>query len=200
MIFGSIGARHAARLRKARAGFRRVVIGLWIVSVVGTVAGIPFADDAIRLARDFTSADVARPVGGIETTESAQSAMHFRTAVFKKRPSPPPKPKPEPVEETTVVAAPAPAPPAPAGSITEIIYKAADEFGVDRGWLLSIADCESGLNPRAVNPAGYYGLFQYDQSTWASNGYGSIYDPVAQSRTTARLIAGGQASKWANCL
>ena len=29
---------------------------------------------------------------------------------------------------------------------------------------------ESGGNPRAVNPAGYYGLFQFSPSTWAAVG------------------------------
>jgi hypothetical protein len=34
-----------------------------------------------------------------------------------------------------------------------------------------LAKCESGLNPNAVNPAGpYYGLYQFDQGTWTSNG------------------------------
>ncbi|WP_279306406.1 LysM peptidoglycan-binding domain-containing protein [Macrococcus armenti] len=33
-----------------------------------------------------------------------------------------------------------------------------------------IAQRESGGNPRAVNPAGYYGLFQFSPSTWASVG------------------------------
>ncbi|MEA2447956.1 MAG: resuscitation-promoting factor RpfB, partial [Actinomycetota bacterium] len=82
------------------------------------------------------------------------------------------------------------------GSITAIIQDAAEEFGADPGYLISIASCESGLNPRAYNPAGYYGLFQFAPATWASNGYGSIWDPVAQARTAARMIAGGQASAW----
>lgn len=34
----------------------------------------------------------------------------------------------------------------------------------------ALAQCESGGNPRAVNPAGYYGLFQFDLGTWASVG------------------------------
>ncbi|TCO30373.1 LysM domain-containing protein [Kribbella steppae] len=33
-----------------------------------------------------------------------------------------------------------------------------------------VAQCESGGNPRAVNPAGYYGLFQFDLQTWRSVG------------------------------
>jgi soluble lytic murein transglycosylase-like protein len=85
------------------------------------------------------------------------------------------------------------------GSIQDIIYAAAGEFGIEGGYLYSVAACESGLNPNASSPYGYYGLFQFDQQTWASYGYGSIYDPVAQARTAARLLAAGQASRWPNC-
>lgn len=34
----------------------------------------------------------------------------------------------------------------------------------------ALARCESGGNPRAVNPAGYYGLYQFNPSTWRSVG------------------------------
>lgn len=85
------------------------------------------------------------------------------------------------------------------GSISEIIHQAAAEFGISGDWMVSIAVCESGLDPRAYNSAGYHGLFQYDEATWAEYGYGSIWDPVAQARTTAKLLAMGQSSRWPNC-
>lgn len=85
------------------------------------------------------------------------------------------------------------------GSVTGIIAAAAAAHGVDGGYLVSIARCESGLDPRAVNSAGYYGLFQYDQQTWSAYGSGSIYDPAAQADATARLVAAGQTSRWPNC-
>jgi resuscitation-promoting factor RpfB len=34
----------------------------------------------------------------------------------------------------------------------------------------AVAQCESGGNPRAVNPAGYYGLYQFSLPTWESVG------------------------------
>ncbi len=34
----------------------------------------------------------------------------------------------------------------------------------------ALANCESGGNPRAVNPAGYYGLYQFNVATWHSVG------------------------------
>ena len=186
-----------SRAQGLRARFRRAVVGLWLGCVIGAIAGIPFAEAGVtmgtRLISSFSEPKVV--VGGIETSESAASMMRFRTASFKTRPTPEPTPTPEPEEET--VAAPVYVP--PSGSVTEIIYAAAAEFGLDGAYLVSIASCESGLNPQATNPAGYYGLFQFDQGTWAAYGYGSIYDAAAQARTAARLIAAGQASRWPSC-
>lgn len=84
-------------------------------------------------------------------------------------------------------------------SITETTYAAAAEFGLDGDYLLSVAACESNLDPGAVNEVGYYGLFQFDEPTWAAYGYGSIWDPIAQSRTAARLLAAGETDRWPNC-
>lgn len=134
--------------------------------------------------------------GGVEASESHASVVRFRREVFERR-EPPTRPAPiegsveEPDEET--------APAAPAGSIEEIISSAAIEFGLDPAYLLSVANCESRLVVSAYNAAGYHGLFQFDEQTWAAYGYGDIYDPTAQSRTAARLIAAGEASRWPNC-
>jgi len=38
------------------------------------------------------------------------------------------------------------------------------------GVLARIAQCESGGNPRAVNPNGHYGKYQFDLQTWQSVG------------------------------
>lgn len=95
--------------------------------------------------------------------------------------------------------APAPSPPVEPGGVTEIVLSAASEFGLDGGYLLSVASCESGLDPAARNPAGYFGLFQFDLPTWSAYGYGSIYDAQAQARTAARLLAAGQSARWPNC-
>lgn len=42
--------------------------------------------------------------------------------------------------------------------------------GVSQATLDSIAACESGGDPTAVNAAGYYGKYQFDLGTWASVG------------------------------
>lgn len=181
----------ARRLAQRRRQMRRLIIGFWVVCVAGAAAGIPFAQGPLtvgsRLIAQFQPAQ-----GGFETSESAVGLMHFRSASFRTRPTPTPSPT-ESEEAETVAYVP------PAGSLAEIIYAAAAEFGLDGGYLYSIASCESGLNVQAYNAAGYYGLFQFDQSTWASYGYGSIYDATAQARTAARLIAAGQASRWPSC-
>ncbi len=45
----------------------------------------------------------------------------------------------------------------------------------------ALAECESGGNPKAVNPAGYYGLYQFSLSTWAAQG-GSATRPTPALR------------------
>lgn len=150
----------------------------FILGVPGASAGLDFLLD--RLGADGT----AQPARTVTAMDSAASAMEFRREVFEARPRPTPS-----ETETT----------APSGSVTDVIYAAAAEFGLSGDYLLGVASCESGLNPSAYNAAGYHGLFQFDQTTWAAYGYGSIYDPAAQARTAARLLAAGQSSRWPNC-
>ena len=54
----------------------------------------------------------------------------------------------------------------------------------------ALAKCESGGNPKAVNPAGYYGLYQFSLSTWHSvGGSGSPVDASASEQTyRAKLL------------
>jgi uncharacterized protein YabE (DUF348 family) len=44
--------------------------------------------------------------------------------------------------------------------------RARSAAGVDGLNWAALARCESGGNPRAVNPAGYYGLYQFSAATW----------------------------------
>ena len=43
-------------------------------------------------------------------------------------------------------------------------------------WANVIVFCESGYNPNAVNPSGYYGLFQYSPSTYKNCGGTDIWN------------------------
>ena len=62
-----------------------------------------------------------------------------------------------------------------------------------------LAQCESGGNPRAVNPAGYYGLYQFSLSTWASvGGTGNPIDasPEEQLKRAKILQARSGWGQW----
>ncbi|GAB6900782.1 hypothetical protein JCM9957A_38720 [Kineosporia succinea] len=74
--------------------------------------------------------------------------------------------------------------------------------GVDSLNWSALAQCESGGNPKAVNPAGYYGLYQFSTSTWAAvGGSGNPADASASEQTyRAKLLykkAG--AGQWPVC-
>jgi resuscitation-promoting factor RpfB len=67
----------------------------------------------------------------------------------------------------------------------------------------ALADCESGGNPRAVNPSGqYFGLYQFDLGTWHANGgTGNPIDasPAEQTRVANNLYQARGRSPWPTC-
>jgi len=66
----------------------------------------------------------------------------------------------------------------------------------------ALAGCESGGNPRAVNPAGYYGLYQFDVATWRSVGGSGLPHHASAGEQTHRaklLYAARGRSPWPNC-
>jgi uncharacterized protein YabE (DUF348 family) len=86
------------------------------------------------------------------------------------------------------------APPAPATSATAGPAPTADGLN----WT-ALAKCESGGNPQAYNPAGYYGLYQFSKSTWASVGGSGDPRSASPAEQTARaqaLYARGGAGQW----
>ncbi|XVQ12506.1 transglycosylase family protein [Spirillospora sp. CA-255316] len=68
-----------------------------------------------------------------------------------------------------------------------------------------LAQCESGGNPKAVNPAGYYGLYQFSMQTWGSvGGTGRPSDASPEEQTyRAQLlynkVNGRWQGQWPNC-
>jgi uncharacterized protein YabE (DUF348 family) len=71
--------------------------------------------------------------------------------------------------------------------------------GVDGLNWAALAQCESGGNPRAVNPAGYYGLYQFSLATWhAVGGSGNPIDnsPAEQLYRAKLLYKKGGAGQW----
>lgn len=66
----------------------------------------------------------------------------------------------------------------------------------------ALAQCESSGNPRAVNPAGYYGLYQFSLRTWASvGGTGNPVDAsVAEQTKRAQILYNkAGAGQWPHC-
>ncbi|MCX4823688.1 ubiquitin-like domain-containing protein [Streptomyces sp. NBC_01142] len=67
----------------------------------------------------------------------------------------------------------------------------------------SLADCESGGRPGAVDPSGTYGgLYQFDTGTWRSlGGSGRPQDATAEEQTyrAKKLFAKRGASPWPHC-
>lgn len=74
--------------------------------------------------------------------------------------------------------------------------------GADRLNWRALANCESSGNPRAVNPAGYHGLYQFDLSTWRSVGGKGVPSRVAPAEQTYRaklLYKQRGRSPWPHC-
>jgi hypothetical protein len=66
----------------------------------------------------------------------------------------------------------------------------------------ALANCESGGNPRAVNPAGYYGLYQFDLGTWRSVGGSGMPHQASAGEQTYRaklLYKSRGRSPWPTC-
>ena len=181
-----------------RARLKRRLAVTVLATATSLLIGIPAGMSSLNslgLIGGRASMPETKPARGVEASESHASIVKFRREVFQERKKPA-KPSPAPAETEDAVQTASAAPP---GSIEEVIGAAAVEFGLDPDYLVSVAMCESGLNPSAYNGAGYHGLFQFDEQTWGAYGYGSIWDPSAQSRTAARLIAAGEGSRWPNC-
>lgn len=101
--------------------------------------------------------------------------------------------------------APSPSQPNPGGGaytrdeIIQIIYAAADEYDQPRADMLRVAQCESVLDPNAVNASsGASGLFQFMPGTWAMTPYAneSIFDPVASAKATGWMWQNGMRNHW----
>ncbi len=66
----------------------------------------------------------------------------------------------------------------------------------------ALAGCESGGNPRAVNPSGYYGLYQFDVGTWRSVGGSGMPHHASAGEQTYRaklLYQSRGRSPWPSC-
>lgn len=145
--------------------------------------------------------------------ESTPSARIIGIDYSQPTPSPTPEPTPLPTPTPSPTATPSPTPnPSletsinPPDNLHQIFMTAAESFQLDPSLLVSIADCESGLNPTATNHI-YAGLFQFSPNTWESTrthmgenpDQGLRFDPAEAIKTAAFKIANGGISAWKNC-
>jgi soluble lytic murein transglycosylase-like protein len=66
----------------------------------------------------------------------------------------------------------------------------------------ALARCEAGGDPRAVNPAGYYGLYQFTVATWRGVGGHGYPDHASRAEQTLRakkLFQRAGSSPWPTC-
>lgn len=105
-----------------------------------------------------------------------------------------------PIQETTVIKA------SSNGDVEQIVRKAARKYGLDEEHFLTIAMCESTMNPSAIN-YGYYenghpsGLFQHLSGYYPARaekaGYSTdVFDPYSNANTTASMWSEGLSYLW----
>ncbi|MFS2295511.1 MAG: transglycosylase family protein [Actinomadura sp.] len=93
----------------------------------------------------------------------------------------------------------------PVARIVAVGPKSADTGAAARLNWAALAKCESGGNPKAVNPAGYYGLYQFSLATWQSvggTGKPSDASPGEQTYRAQLLynkVNGRWQGQWPNC-
>jgi soluble lytic murein transglycosylase-like protein len=172
--------------------------------------------DAFAVTRDLASASATAtppasptiaPSPSSPPTSTAASTFTATAVIPSPLPVlivriPPQAPTPTPAP---AIRAPAP-PPASTGTsssggdVEAIITAAAQAQGVDPSWLISTAECESGLNPNAYNGSGPYdGLFQFLPSTFRAHGGTNIWDPSQQAQIAATMFANGESGEWPVC-
>ncbi|HWL65610.1 MAG TPA: hypothetical protein VNP73_06510, partial [Actinomycetota bacterium] len=132
---------------RRRARRQRILRRAAFASLAAMAIGVPGATAGVELVERLIGPGPARAAAGIETTESTAGLLRFRNKVVEARPDETLTPTPE---GATV------APFTPTTSIEVAIADAAAEFGLDPTYLMSVAECESSMNPGAVSPAGYY--------------------------------------------
>lgn len=92
-------------------------------------------------------------------------------------------------------------------TIIGIISKWAAHYGLEAGWLIRVAECESTFDPAAINP--YYsdggnptGLFQFVPPTFyhyaqkAGIVGANIWNVEHQSQTAAYMFSIGESKQW----
>jgi len=96
-------------------------------------------------------------------------------------------------------------PPVPEGVVAETTTQPSTEAPTYSGGAAATsatAQCESGGDYGAVNPAGYYGAYQFDQGTWdayAPEGYAGVNPATAPPEVQDAAAAAVPYDAWPNC-
>lgn len=91
-------------------------------------------------------------------------------------------------------------------SIEQIVREAANKYGISEDYFVSIAMCESTMNPNAVNTEYYEnghpsGLFQHISGYYPARalkyGYSTdVFDAYSNANVTAAMFADGLTNLW----
>lgn len=149
-----------------------------------------------------TAGDLTTTVNGEEVVYNSDSGQSGESSTRRNRNGETPATVTTPPTESTAPEGAIANPGAPVGSEQEVIaviQEAAAAYGQNPDDMLRVAQCESNLNPRAVDPSGaYHGLFQFVPSTFAGTPYGGqdIYDPWANAHAAAWMWSEGRKAEW----
>jgi hypothetical protein len=92
-------------------------------------------------------------------------------------------------------------PPEPAPTVTSTATASTTSYS-SGAVSSSTVQCESGGDYTAVNPAGYYGAYQFDQSTWdayAPSGYQGVNPAEAPPAVQDQAAANVPYDAWPEC-
>lgn len=174
--------RHRSRLVVTSAGL--IAVPLAALAFAGSIGSLDTQDLSATEVRTAAPVTVAPVVVGREAVPVRQRVAEPKGVAVVPPPTttttaPPPTaeapppveadPAPDPVDPPDPVEVPAPAP-APAPRAPRPTPPPAPSGSVSAN-LDAIAQCESGGNPDAYNPAGYYGAFQFALPTWQGLGF-----------------------------
>lgn len=188
---GSTRASRPAALRR-RVGARVVVptlagLAIAALAVTATVqlsdqghteSGVPVVASVDELSAAGAQGYAVSLVSAVDEAQDADARTSDIASIVVTTPTPTPTPEPEPEPSESSGGS------SSGGGSYEPVDVSSDP-SID-ATLARIAQCESGGNPRAVNPSGYYGLYQFSIPTWQSVGGTGLPSEASVEEQTMR--------------